>query len=45
MKGMTDRLDDKIDILESFSKQDNLVTESTKPESCKSYAKKILGLL
>ena len=45
MEEMTDRLDDKIDTLESFSKQDNLVAESTEPESCRSYAKKILGLL
>ena len=49
MEEMTQRLDDKIDKLESFSKRDNLkffnVAESTEPENYDSCAKKILDLL
>ena len=49
MEEMTQRLDDKIDKLESFSKRDNLkffnVAESTEVENYDSCAKKILDLL
>ena len=49
MEEMTQRLDDKIDKLESFSKRDNLkffnVAESTDVENYDSCAKKILDLL
>ena len=49
MEEMKQRLDDKIDKLESFSKRDNLkffnVAESTEPENYDSCAKKILDLL
>ena len=49
MEEMTQRLDDKIDKLESFSKRYNLkffnVAESTEPENYDSCAKKILDLL